>query len=351
MPDPRASDSTIHFQRLRLAGDVISDSLAFVREHFADLGRGVLYIAGPFLLAAAVASSFFQGSIFGGDWLNPNADPFAVFDMFGPAYFLSVLLTFFATLLLSAVGYAYVLLYMEDHDRQITVPVLWDEVKAILPAIVTTSIGIWLVMMLGGLLNIIPCLGTLVWLGGIIYFFPALSIVLTARLTDEDNLMDAFRRSRDLVKGYWGQTFGVVIMAYLIYFAAAMVLSIPGMMVGATVGFLGGMDGEGISQFTLLIASLFSVLAYAFIVLLPVAFTMQYYNLVERQEGPDLDDRIDAIAAGASDYDDASPDFDATVATPESSEADDDVDRWRRPAEPFDDDDLRARDDDASDPR
>lgn len=342
MPDPRASDSTIVFQRLRLAGDVITDSLAFLREHFADIGRGLLYIAGPVVLLGTVFSAIAQQNMLGStDWLDPNADPFAVFDLFGPAYFLSVLVLMLGTFLITAVGYAYVLLYMDDPGQVITVPVLWDEVKAILLPVLTTNLGLGLIIMLAALINIIPCLGTLAWIGGLVYFFPAISLTLTARLVDEDNLFAAFRRSRDLVKGYWGQTFGVVIMAYLVYLVVSLVFSIPAMLLGGTAGFLGAMNGETLPTSAIIIGSLFAVFAYAVLVLLPIAFTMQYYNLVERHEGPDLDDRIDAISAGGAGV--AEP-LDFNEPASGTAPAAEDVDRWRRPPAQPDSDEVDGGD-------
>ena len=303
MRDPFEPGDRLDFRRPRLAGDVLSDSLAFVREHFVDLGRGVLYIAGPILLLTAIGSAFIQRQSIGvNPWFNPNADPEAILSMFGPGYFFTLGMMYVAITLVTAVGFAYVFLYMEGAPSPITVPDLWDRTKRLLAPIVLTGLGATLLTLGSMLIMIIPCLGALAWLGGWIYLFPAISLLLPARLTDEGDFFSAFRRARHLVEGYWGQTFGVVVLVWVVIFVLSMVVSLPVLIVSAVIGFHGATEAGPLMQTLLSVGAVLGSLAYFAYVLFPVAFTMHYYNLVTKQEGaavPDLEDRIDAIGRGS----------------------------------------------------
>ena len=298
MHDPYAPEP-IDFRRPRLAGDVLSDSLSFVRDHFVDLGKGLLYIAGPAVVAMALASAFFQRQVFDvGTVLDPNADPTEVFSIFGPAYFLTIVLGVVALTLVYAVGYAYVFLTMDGPPAPITVPELWGETKRLLAPVLFTSVGLGLLFVVSMVIFIVPCLGALAWLGGWIYLFPAVSLLIPARLIDEGDFFSAFRRARHLVEGYWGQTFGLLILVYVVMIVVGIVLAMPGIFVGFLIGFFGATEADAlVRSFTTLSAILGSV-SYLAYVLIPIATAMHYFNLVTKQEGaaaPDLEDRIDAI--------------------------------------------------------
>ena len=299
MPDAYGPTDRLDFRRPRQAGDVLSDSLAFVREHFVDLGRGLLYIAGPIIVLAAIGSGFVQRQSLGVNPLfNPNADPDAILSMFGPGYFFTVLLTFVATVLVMGVGFAYVFLYMEGAPRPIMVPELWDRTKRVLGPVVLTWLGLWLLVIGSMLIFLVPCLGALAWLGGWIYLVPAVSLLLPARLIDEGDFFSALRRARHLVDGYWSQTFGVVVLVGVVIFVLAAVVSLPVLIVTAVIGFHGATEAGPLMQALLSVGAVLGSLAYFAYVLFPVAFTMQYFNLVTEQEGasvPDLEGRIEAI--------------------------------------------------------
>lgn len=298
MHDPYAPEP-IDFRRPRLAGDVLSDSLSFVRDHFVDLGRGLLYIAGPALVAMALASALFQRQVFDMTTVfEPNADPTEVFSIFGPAYFLTVVLGVVALTLVYAVGYAYVFLYMDGAPGAITVGELWDETKRLLAPVFLTSTGLFLLGVASLVIFLIPCLGALAWLGGWIYFFPAISLLIPARLIDEGDFFSAFRRARHLVEGYWGQTFGLLVLIYVVMFVVGIVLALPGIVVGFMIGFFGATGAEGLVRTFSTLSAVLGSVSYLAYVLIPVATAMHYFNLVTKQEGaaaPDLEDRIDAI--------------------------------------------------------
>lgn len=312
MHDPYGPEP-IDFRRPRLAGDVLSDSLAFVREHFSDLGKGLLYIAGPVILLVAVLSSFMQRqSLAVNPFLNPEADLEALGSFFGPMYFVSMGLMLLTATLVWSVGFAYVFLYAEGAPGPITVPELWGETKRLLARVLFTSLGVWLLMVVSMLLVIIPCLGALAWFAGWIYLIPAVSLLLPARLIDEGDFFSALRRARHLVEGYWGQTFGVVVLVFVVIFVLSLVVSLPVLIASGVIGFHGAAETGPAMQALLVVGSVLGSLAYFTYVLFPIALTMQYCNLVTKQEGaavPDLEDRIDAI--GRDDGDDTDWEGDA----------------------------------------
>lgn len=321
MPDAFDTPEPINFHRRRDAGDVLSDSITFLREHFFDLGKGFLYIVGPVLVAIIVIQAFTQdqASAFE-EMFNPSADPEAFSSMFGPAYFLSIALVFFASVLVYAVGFAYVFLYIEGAPGPITVSDLWDRTLRVLSKVFLTMLGLFLLALASMLLVLIPCLGALAWLAGWVYLLPAVSLILPARLIDEGDFFSAFRRARHLVEGYWGQTFGVVLLVGVVMMVVGLAVSLPVMIVGGVIAFHGAAEVGPLMRVLLTLSTVLGSLAYFSYVLFPVAATMHYYNLVRKQEGsagPDLEGRIEAIGLDDSDSDEGAWDEDA------------DVDRWK----------------------
>ncbi len=346
MSEPFAAPEPIDFHRRRDAGSVLSDSIAFLREHVVDLGKGFLYIVGPVLVAIIVVQAFTQDQATAFEQMfNPSSDPEAFASMFGPAYFVSIGLVLIASTLVYAVGFAYVFLYLEGAPGPITVPELWGRTKQLLAKVFLTTVGLSFLLIVSMIILLVPCLGALAWLAGWVYLFPAVFLLLPARLIDEGDFFSALRRARHLVEGYWGQTFGVVVLVGVVIMVMALVVTLPAMIVGAVIGFHGAAEVGPLARGLLTLGTVLGSLAYFAYILFPVAATMHYYNLVTKQEGSaglGLEDQIEAIAQDADTPDDAreSAAWDETDwsgradpgdAEPGDADRDEeaDADRWR----------------------
>ncbi|HYE95033.1 MAG TPA: hypothetical protein VD962_02390 [Rubricoccaceae bacterium] len=303
---PPADDlGAIRFRRVRDVSDVLNTTFAFLRENFRELGLGLLTIAGPPLLLVALASSYVLGMVMNPEALMP--DPAATPDelLSGPfgelivGYFGLAVLAMVGFLLLYAVGYAYVRLYREGLAGEITPGVLWGAARRVIGPILGTSVVLTVVVFLSALVNVIPCLGTLAWLAGLVYAMPIFTLLYVARLFEGRGLGDGLRRTRTLMQGRWGPSFGIVAISLIIAWVIQTALSFPTSM--ALMGYMmNSLEGEGSSLGTgqrvlMAFGSVLSALGYFAFMIPLVASVFQFFSLVEQKEGAALLEEIEAI--------------------------------------------------------
>lgn len=97
----------IEFQRARDFSELLSDTFDFIRQNSIDLGKSILFIVGPFLLAVVIYSAIFQFNFMSPD---PN-------NLFSLTYFVGMIISLVFQILLYSllliVPAEFVLLYRE----------------------------------------------------------------------------------------------------------------------------------------------------------------------------------------------------------------------------------------------
>ena len=288
----------IRFRVVRDFGDTLSVTFRFLRENGRELGLALLVIAGPAALLANGAGGVVQARMYT-TMANPaNAtDPFAVFRMLGsPAYLLALVLGMVAPFLVLALTFAYVRGYRRGEAGTLTPSRLWAEAQGMVGPLLLFYLATTAVVVLGAVVNIIPCLGTLAYLAGMVYLFPMSSVAFVVRAEEGLGIVDSWKRAQALVRPHWGQSVAVIFLSWLLLFvvmtALAIVTTVPQMMAG---GLAGGLVQPPlvVTVLTALVASLL-VLAYT----IPFAASVfQYHTLVERASGTGFGADIAALAA------------------------------------------------------
>lgn len=304
---PESSDDlgAIRFRRERDVGDIINTTFRFIRDNLRELALGMLYIVGPIALLSTVLSflvqSQMQASMF--DLTNMSNNPLEIYaSIVTPAYVGYLFLLLVVQILVSAVVLGYVSLYREGHAGEITPGILWAEASHMLWPIIALSLLVVLFVILSLVIWIVPCLGAPAWLGAWVYLFPSLSMATVSRALDQDSAMAAIKRPYELVKGQWGMSFGTMAIAVIVFMVIAMLLSIPGAIVGfaSAMGTLEGDNPGGASSVLLAIGSVLSTLTYLGYTIPLVAGAFLYFNLIERKEGAGLFADIDLIDSESS---------------------------------------------------
>jgi hypothetical protein len=284
----------IDFRRQRSVSDIINVTFVFLRDEFRGLMVALLYIVGPLMLAAGVLTidatlDTAQGMFSAEFWMDPDQDPLSA------RYLIGLGLSMVSYLLAFGVFYAYVMLYADGGPGPFSPGEVWQRLWTDLGRYVSTILWIGLIVTALVLLNIIPCLGTLVFLGLGIYLSPILMLVFPARFDRREGFFSALGRCRELVRGEWASSFGLL-------FVMQVLVIITGMAISALVMGLHAMItallGTGIlAQALGVLVAVASVVTYAAYVLPAVGFVVHYFNLVEQKEGVGLEDRIEAMAA------------------------------------------------------
>ena len=297
-PDDDAG--AIRFRRERDLGDVVNVTFRFLRDNRRELGYGLLVIVGPVALGAAFLSAWAglqmeQGMTEPFDPVNPFALP--------PGYWrwiaLTALVAVLTQLLMQAVLLGYVERYRRGEAGTITPARLWEATKAALGPVATTTLLVLVLAPLTVVVAIVPILGFLVWLVGVVYLLPIIALLYVERVATRDGFWEGLAATRELIRGHWWQMFGVFVVVMLLVFVIALLLSIPGGVVEAAFAFNTIEGGGALRVVALAVSALFGVFVYAAYAIPTVAYVFQYFNLVERKEGAGLQADLAALRASA----------------------------------------------------
>ncbi|HLT47854.1 MAG TPA: hypothetical protein VK002_11545, partial [Rubricoccaceae bacterium] len=217
-------------------------------------------------------------------------------------------------LLIQAVVLGYVERYRRGAAGTITPAVLWEATKEAFRPVMSTmliAMGLFLAFFVafslvtalasafGLFLVLVGFLLILIGMAAMVYLFPIVSLLYVERVAEGDGFWEGFAVVRDLVRGHWWQTFGLLVVVTIIVVVIVLVLSIPGVLVEALFSF-NTLDGGGALRIVgLAVSALFGVLAYAAYAIPVLASAFQYFNLVERKEGTGLFGALDALAGPA----------------------------------------------------
>jgi len=150
-----------------------------------------------------------------------------------------------------------------------------------------------LVSVLGFLLCVIPG----IWLG------IGLSLSFTVLAIERMGSTAAMRRSWELVKEHWWETFLIVLVMGLIQGVITSVVVLPFAAVGFIWGLSSGMGdlAQGLPEWYGWVMGVSSAVQYGVTILLyplsVTAISMQYFSLVERKESRSLEQRLEGFDA------------------------------------------------------
>lgn len=271
-------EQNINLRQERDFGELVNDSIVFLKQNWRSLLKACLVITGFFIMAAMVSQIFNQLRMFTegddtiGSALNNNTIEGKINQICSSLAYLMVSLT---TL-------CYISLYLEKGNEQPTVEEVWSYFKYFFWRFIGSNIVYGILTVIGLMLLVIPG----------IYLLPVISISLTALVIENTGVMDALDRGYKLVKGNWWATTGPIFICFLVVFALMMITFIP----------VGIISGSGMllanTQLTLLTAIFTAVMESLFnlaMVLPQIVIALCYFNLIERKEGSSLMERINAI--------------------------------------------------------
>jgi len=274
---PRAILFMITLYQQRDFGEKINATFQYIVQQFRSLGLSLLYIAGPVVLVAGIASglgeSSVRGNIFG---LATRASVIS---------FLAYVLSFW---LVPLVTYCHLKVYGQTGGGPVPVGTVWREVRRAFGRAVITIVLYGMLYVVGSLILFLPG----------IYFAVALAPMLCIVVLEDAGAGHAFSRSFTLMQDNWWATFGLLVIMGFVYLSLLSLIIVPiilwdivknvfhlPMLPPLVLSFLGA----------------FLVLALLlFLVVVVLAVGFQYYNLVEKREHLGLITRIDSIGETVS---------------------------------------------------
>jgi hypothetical protein len=291
----------IELEKYRETGEVITDSFEIIRKHFSTLLNSLIMIAGIPLAVSSGLIGLLWSDISQVDDTEMSESVFFV-------------LKFIGYILLASVGQVLVicivLVVLGSHKKHshFTNEQIWAEVKTILPKMLL------LFLAHVALYVVIAIVAILLGIGGItafllvllipfsLYILVAYSFIYNVCYQERKSVIDCFKRSAFLVKSNWWETFQVLFLMGLVYFIITAVFQIP-LYVLTFVTELHKVTQEPslVHRFaTAVFVCLMSFGNSVSTVMLWVALTLQYHNLVERKEHRGLINKISNIGVSLS---------------------------------------------------
>jgi len=275
----------IYLQKLRDFGENLGDTFQFIRQELKPLLLSFLLIGGIFILSAAIVSGIYQmemSSVF--DEIGRQGElGGSFFSVFFSRYLIIIAFFLIAVAAMQTIIASYMKLY-DLYNVSPTIEQVWNEfrkhyLKILLLAVVKLIIYIPALML---------CLAPGVYL--MIVFAPMTWIIVN----ENAGIGEAFSRCFALAKENFWLSFGIYIVAYIVYLFAATII---GFVVGIIVGIASYMSTKELNSTMAIISSVANVFSYFFYIVFAVSVGLNYYSLTERHDGTGMLRRLDSLGS------------------------------------------------------
>lgn len=272
--------SELKLQQYRDLGAILTDTFNYIKVHFISLGKALIFLVFPFYLVSGIMVGNSYAGFFSAVFDNPEANPA---NLITGDFLFGMFLLLFSSAALVTATMTHVKLAAEHGE--VTLSLLMEKFGKNFFTLLLVYVLILTAVFFGMMAFIIPG----IFIGIRLFVSPVAAII------EDLNPIEALQRSWKLVEGHWWFTLAVYLVMNTISSFMSYVLIIPlTIFIGllTTAGASGsGAVGTGIGIFYALII----VVASLFSVLLMVAMSLHYFNLVERKEGKGLRAQIEEL--------------------------------------------------------
>lgn len=290
----------IEFRKVRSFGEIINTTIEFVRNNFKALYTPVVLIAGPFMLASAIASALFISNMY--DFTDPSSmdvlDPYGgfntmdtVIDMYFPWGVIFGFLSIVSYAAMTAVSYKYVQLYVASEDGEVKMSDLTKSFGVDLLWVFGATLLFFIALFLGLMLCVLPG----------VFFAIAMSVMYAVHFEENLGIIASFNRSWELIKGNWWNTFLIVFILGILVGMLSSVFAIP-QVIFQTMSFA---NPENLLwKYLYLGMNILSTLLSLFLyVIYNCGLATWYYSLVEQKEAVGAMNQIDQFGDGTLERD------------------------------------------------
>ena len=281
----------VEFKKIREFGDIIGDTLLFIKQNFKPLMKCFFALCGLFILGGMLSSIMSQLQMVGLLEDARSADigrvygnsRFSSFSNFGLNYLLVFVFLILNYTAMHITVLSYISIYIQKGNVAPTLAEVWSYFKFYF----WRMLGSGIVMTLFAVLCFICCV-----IPGI-YVFPAVSLFYVIMVIENASFSFSFDRSFKLLKNEWWISAATLLVIWIITYACTLVVQVPGMII-AMVSALTHLE-QPITKGYAIATSVSSYLAQIFMVIPIIGATFIYFNLVERKESIGLLNRIDGL--------------------------------------------------------
>jgi hypothetical protein len=289
------SKNFIEFKKERDLGAIITDTFKFIRENWKPYFLTVVKIVGPVLVVALAVMVFYMFTM--SDLFTSVGSAAA-----SPGTFLGTLFSWIFGLI-----FVYILLYtlLSMASLYFIKSYISNQGETNFTEIRTNILkNIWKFIGLGFLITLVTIVGMVFcYLPGI-YLGTVLSLATSIMVFEDKNIGDTFSHAFTLIKGQWWNTFGVLIVVWMLLLILGQAFSIPAFIYQMVkMGTMVGSEDptEIFSIFKDPIYLVLNILSYVFQFILysiPLISTVfVYYDLNEQKNQTGTFEKIDNLGS------------------------------------------------------
>ncbi|RZL50935.1 MAG: hypothetical protein EOP00_01845 [Pedobacter sp.] len=275
----------LEFRKLREFGDLIGDTIVFIRQNFKPLMKAIFSFCGIFIIGSIISMVIQKMAI-----PTPNPYNYSFWDTMSGIMFTwqYLMLIVFSVLNYTAI-YVTVLSYISIYINKGNVAPTIDEIWAYFKYYFLRMFGSLFTMSL----FLILCFALCFFPG--VYMFPSFCIFFPIMILENGSFSYSFGRSYTLLKDEWWITAAVIFIIYAITFAATFIVQIPVFVLRIieTISHLKGANPFNLTYSA--IEAIFTHLAQILMIIPIICSALIYFNLVERKESSGLLGRIEGL--------------------------------------------------------
>ncbi|MGN8071309.1 hypothetical protein [Mucilaginibacter sp. SG564] len=282
----------VELAKIRDFGEIISDTFLFIRQNIKPLLKYFFTFCGIFVAGGIVCAALYQlkwagtmNSLRAGAF-NTNQYKPSPFSFFGPEYFLLILFGILSFTALTVTFLSYIALYKEKGKQVPTTEEMWGYIKYYFLRVLGSSILLHILLIFASLLCGVPG----------IYLSPIFALIFPIMVIENASFGYAFSRSFFLIKDNWWVTFGALVVIWIIFYVAIVVITIPTTIINMISLITAPQKGgAAFSAPAAIIGAALQQLCQVFGVLPVTALALCYFNLTESKDGTSLMDKINKL--------------------------------------------------------
>jgi hypothetical protein len=211
----------IEFKKERDLGAIITDTFAFIRQNWKSYFLTIIKIVGPVLLMAAAVLVFYMltiSDVFSNS-KSLSSNPEGVFSKLFSWVFSLLFVYIMLYSLLSMASLFFIKSYIDTKGKPD-----FQEVKN------QVYKNVWKFLGLGILITVVTVFGAVFCYIPGIYLGTVLSLATSIMIFEDRSVGDSFSHSFTLIKGEWWNTFGVLVVVWLLLMVLGQAFSIPALI-------------------------------------------------------------------------------------------------------------------------
>jgi hypothetical protein len=282
----------VELSKTRDFGEIIGDSITFIRQNLKPLLSAFFVFCGIFLLVTAVATVMQQirlsELISSVDYTTGDRPDFSEFGLETVVAVIFGLLTYVAMPLTII---SFMALYKQKGNIAPTNEEVWGYFKYYFFKVLGSSVLNGIILGIGFVFCLIPG----------IYLYPILGLIVPVIIVENSGYSYAWDKSFRIIKENWWTTFGALFVTGLIVLICSAVINVPFEAINFMKVYLHQAKGVHISTVSIILGSILRQMSLVLYILPMVALGICYFSLTESKDSTGLMDRIDQLGSTPTD--------------------------------------------------